>query len=154
MSATVQKYRPFAYLMALLLFVTSAGFTVDLHYCQGKLKSFSFLGKAKSCHELKMVDSAMKNCPHHQKMMQDKMGCSEDKNCCSNKTKHFKSDQDQQIQTFDFVAGKQFTQFLIAYAISLSDKPSVFQEESNDFARYKPPLILRDIPVVHQSFLL
>ena len=105
-------YRLIALMLAFLMFFSSAGFAMDMHFCQGKLKSVSFFGKAKTCHD--MADNTMKNCPHHKKMMAEKKGCSEDKNCCSNKTVHFQSDQDHQLQTADFVVTKQLKQLQTA----------------------------------------
>ena len=55
------KYRLLAFFMAALMFLTSAGFLVDFHYCQGELKSFNFFGKAPNCHEMAMSGS----CAHH-----------------------------------------------------------------------------------------
>lgn len=139
-------------MLAFLMFFSSAGFAMDMHFCQGKLKSVSFFGKAKTCHD--MADNTMKNCPHHKKMMAEKKGCSEDKNCCSNKTVHFQSDQDHQLQTADFVVTKQLKQFVIAYVSVFLGEDFDLKREVIAFARYKPPLIPRDIPVLHQAFLL
>ena len=145
-------YRFIALFMAFLMFFTSAGFAMDMHFCQGKLKSVSFFGKAQTCHD--MADNTMKNCPHHKKMMAEKKGCSEDKNCCSNKTVHFQSDQDQQVQNFDFVVSKQLQQFVIAYVAVFIANDFNIEHEAIPFAHYKPPLIQRDIPILNQSFLL
>jgi len=145
-------YRLIALMLAFLMFFSSAGFAMDMHFCQGKLKSVSFFGKAKTCHD--MADNTMKNCPHHKKMMAEKKGCSEDKNCCSNKTVHFQSDQDHQLQTADFVVTKQLKQFVIAYVSVFLGEDFDLKREVIAFARYKPPLIPRDIPVLHQAFLL
>ena len=65
MKSTSITYRIIALTMAFLMFFTSVGFTVDMHYCQGKLKTFNFFGKAKSCHE---VGEGMKDCPFHAQM--------------------------------------------------------------------------------------
>jgi len=148
-------YRLVALMMAFLMFFSSAGFAMDMHYCGGELKSVSFFGKAKNCHEMAGEDEApMKNCPHHKKMMADKKGCSEDKNCCSNKTVHFQSDQDHQLKTADFVVSKQLKQFVIAYVSVFLGEDFDLKREVIAFAYYKPPLIPRDIPVLHQTFLL
>ena len=56
---------------------TSVGFSADLHFCKGELKSFSLFGKAESCHTVK------KSCPHHANMVVIDQS---EKDCCSNKT--------------------------------------------------------------------
>lgn len=145
-------YRFIALIMACLMFVTSAGFAIDMHFCQGKLKSVSFFGKAKSCHD--MVDKSMENCPHHQKMMTGKEACLEDKDCCSNKTVYFQSDQDQELQKSDFVISTSLQQFVLAYVAVFLSSDYTIAHEAIPFAHYKPPLIQKDIPIFHQSFLL
>lgn len=140
------------------MFFTSVGFAMDMHFCQGNLKSVSFFGKAKTCHDMAGEnETPMKDCPHHKKMMAEKKGCSEDKDCCSNKTIQLQSDQDQKVQTNDFVVNKQLKQlkqFVIAYvAVFFADNFDL-QREAANFAHYKPPLIQRDIPVLNQTFLL
>jgi len=155
MSIFQRTYRLIALMMAFLMFFTSVGFTMDMHYCGGTLKSVSFFGKAKTCHDkVSESRSAMENCPHHKKMMAEKEDCSEDKNCCSNKTLHFQSNQDQTIQTHDFVVSKQLKQFVVAYVAIFIIRDFGLERESNDFAYYSPPLIPRDIPVLNQTFLL
>lgn len=56
---------------------TSVGFSADLHYCKGELKTFSLFGEAKSCH------TAKKSCPHHANMLVTEKS---EKDCCTNKT--------------------------------------------------------------------
>jgi len=47
----IQK-RVISLLLAFLLGFTSVGYSIDLHFCQGHLKSVALIGKAKSCHEM------------------------------------------------------------------------------------------------------
>lgn len=153
MSLINRTYRSIALILALLMFTTSVGFAVDMHYCQGQLKSVSFFGKAKSCHE--MADAASrKNCTLHKKMKEQNKGCSIDKNgCCENETQYFHSDQDQKTQGFDITLSKQLQQFVVAYTfVFIVHTPA--NTNNLTFSFYKPPLIERDIPVLIQSFLL
>ena len=46
MIATSNTYRFIAIILAAVLFVTSVGITMDMHYCKGELKSISLFGKA------------------------------------------------------------------------------------------------------------
>ena len=55
-------HRITALTMAFLMFFTSVGFSVDIHYCKGDLKSFSLIGEASACHQTK------KTCPRHKEM--------------------------------------------------------------------------------------
>ena len=149
MNAINYTYRFIALFLALLMFVTSVGFTVDMHYCNGELKSFSLIGKAKSCHE-----KAKAPCPHHKKMMADNQGDAIDtKSCCNNKMLHFQSDQDKQVQNFDIKVSPPLQQFITAFVTAFFTD-GFTQNDRPTFVHYKPPLIKRDIPVLTQSFLL
>ena len=145
-------YRLVALIMAFLMFFSSAGFAMDMHFCQGKLKSISFFGKARTCHD--MAEGTMKNCPRHKKMMAEKKSCSEDNNCCSNKTIHFQSDQDQQYQVGNgVVISPQLQYFVIAFVEAFINS-SIVETDKPSFAHYKPPLKPRDIYVLLETYLL
>ncbi len=146
-------YRFTALALAMLVFVASVGITMDMHYCKGQLKSVSWFGKAKSCHEMASNNST-KQCPHHQKMMKQSKGESFDtKNCCTNTTVHFQADDDQKWSPTTVVLSSNLQAFLNAYVAAFFFNDEIVKE-STVFARYKPPLIPRDIPVLTQSFLI
>lgn len=126
------------------------GFAIDLHYCQGDLKSISFFSKAKKCHDLA---AAMENCAHHQKKSEQSQSCAEEEEgCCQNQTFQFQSNQEQAIKIAEFVVNKQLQQFITAYVMVLAMQFDDIDTITN--AYYKPPLIHRDIPILVQSFLL
>ena len=152
MKSIKPTYRIIAGLLAMLMFFTSAGLAVDMHYCQGQLKSFSLFGKAKNCHEMMQAKAS---CSHHQKMATaTDTTCSEDeKDCCKNKTVYLESDQDQVQAVNSFVIDQSTQLFVTAFVKSFFEKVLV-EKETPVFAKYKPPLILRDVPVLFQSFLL
>ena len=147
-------YRIIALTMAFLMFFASVGFTVDMHYCQGKLKTFSFFGKAKSCHDM---GEGMKDCPFHAKMKTaDKSDGNtiHKKGCCSNKTLHFQADDDQQNHLNKVgVFPVQLQYFVIAFA-EIFINASFVEIKKSSFARYKPPLIPRNIYVLLETYLL
>jgi hypothetical protein len=147
-------YRRIALVLAFLIFCTSTGFSIDMHFCQDQLKSISFIGKAKSCHDLS-ANATIKKCPHHQKMMKQDEGCSTDgKNCCSNKTFYFQANKDQQFQSAVVIENKQLEKFDITSVPSFQFDKFGIVSDSAPYSHYKPPLILKDIPVLIQSFLL
>ena len=132
----------------------SMGFLVDMHYCQGQLKSISFLGKAKSCHDL---GEGMKDCPHHKKMLEAKDSAGDslsEKGCCSSETIYYHLDKDQKHQVENTVlANASLQNFVIAF-VEVFLSSSVTQTENPIYAHYKPPLIPRDIYVLLETFLL
>ncbi|MCB0523423.1 MAG: hypothetical protein H6576_03485 [Lewinellaceae bacterium] len=156
MHKTSLTYRITALLLAFSMFFSSKGFLVDMHYCRGTLKSVSFIGKARNCHDLARAASHHKSgCRHHQKVVQKSSGCADDKNCCSNKTVHIQSDQDQQAPGYaDLALSISFQPFVLYSPPTLSLGGLTPDRETLIFEHYKPPLIPRDIPVLMQSFLI
>ena len=153
MNSINRTYRFIALPLAFLMFFTSVSFTMDMHFCKNELKSINFFGKAKSCHEAS-EGVAKRTCPHHQKMMGQSDSSSMDKkDCCENKTFHYQSDDDQQFQHDDFVENLLLQHTLVAQIFQII-KHQVVETNTPDFVHYHPPLILRDIPVLIQSFLL
>ena len=138
--------------LALMVLVSSMSYTIDFHFCQGQLKSFSLFGKAKNCHEMA---SKMASCHHHKKQVDEmSMTCSEgDNNCCNNKTVNFESDFDQQIVNLDYLSLESLS-FVVAFEHYSCDYLFEDIKDAIPFAHYKPPLIQKDIPVVFESFLL
>jgi len=144
-----KTYRFLALCLVVLVFLSSAGFTIDMHYCNNELKSISLIGKAKPCHE-----PTLKQCPFHKKMQEKSAESSKDaKGCCENKTEHFQSDQDQQIQNIDFKLSQPIQLFITAFITNFISNNG-FEKELIVFTRYRPPIIQKDIPVLIQSFLL
>lgn len=150
MKFITNTYRCIALSLAFLMFSTSVGFAVDMHFCKGDFKSFSFLDKAPSCHQM----AQQSTCPHHQKMMSDsKDSQMDERDCCENKTVHIEADQNLQLQTLNLpslhqVATVAFFNFKKLY------HPLGISESTIPFQQYKPPLLFRDIPVLTQTFLL
>ena len=138
-------YRFISFCLVALVFLSSAGITVDFHFCNGELKSFSFFGKAKPCHE-----PSLKQCPFHKNMV---VKSDDKKGCCENKTVHFQSDQEQNFQAINFNFELNLQKLVLAYA-SVYFFTSNDKQELNSIAHYKPPSISRDISVLFQSFLL
>jgi len=145
-------YRFVALFLVFLMLFTSVGFSIDMHFCQGDIKSFSLIGKAKNCHEQAERSTL---CKHHQIKMVQSDACDkkENKDCCENRTINLDSKQEQQIQTVDFSLTKPFKQFLTAYIYTFY-QDNLNQKQNVFFTHYRPPLISRDIPILVQSFLL
>jgi hypothetical protein len=126
-------------------------YNIDFHYCQGQLKSFSLFGKAKNCHELA---NKMASCHHHKSNDNESKACAkEDKNCCNNETKFFESENDNLVLGFDYF---DFTMqsFIVACHRSPFLDSSIVENEELSYANYRPPIILKDISTLFETFLL
>lgn len=139
---TYITYRIIAMTMAFLMFFTSVGFSMDVHYCKGEFKSFSLIGEASSCHSVK------KSCPHHKAMQVAEKG-----DCCSNEQVVF----DELDQDFSFSNDIELTEldflFIQSFVLSLSGV-SIPRVVKNNATEDVNQLYPRDIYVLLDRFLL
>jgi len=132
-------------ILAIILFLSSAGLLVNKHYCQDELKNVAIFVEAKSCHE--QQEQAV--CPHHQKAETEE----EKNNCCENESEFLKLDQDLQVENFDFASLKKPLQLAVVMIALTIELPST-ESTNPHYLSYKPPIVCDDLPVVLQSFLL
>ena len=130
----------FSIILSLVILVTSMGFTVSSHICGGKkVKAVVSLGTSDvSCG----MEKQKSNCASKPQMK---------KNCCQDEFELIQNDEDytQQLTEVDFS-----NDFLIAFITSYVE---LFQIETTDvdfFTDHSPPPLIRDIPLVVQSFLI
>jgi len=138
-------HRITAFTLAFLMLFTSIGYSVDLHYCKGELKTFSLVGKAKPCHQAK------KKCPRHTKI--DTAENNEDSKCCSNETividdldAHFNVMTDVSFDDLQFKFVSTFTYSYYNFSL-----PKVIQKT---FLKKPIPPPSRDIYVLLERFLI
>ena len=76
--------------LAALMFTSSVSFSMDMHLCQGHIKSVSFFGKAKSCYPNEQSDQCknlLQTCDRHR----GKNNSFSKKPCCVNASLFFQS---------------------------------------------------------------
>lgn len=138
--------------MALLMFVTSTGLSIDMHFCRDHLKSFNLFGKAKNCYELAGMQPT--NCEMPQKEQISTKGYSmSKKNCCHNQTLNLQADLEADVEKGDFLISPELQHFIITFATTFLQEQRIEPQKINN-SSYQPPLIARDVPVLIQSFLL
>lgn len=139
--------------MAGLMFLTSPGFAIDKHFCQGELKDIRLFGKAKSCHEAEQAEHKPA-CPFHPKLQENSATSTlDEKDCCTNQATYVVSGE----KTSELASTKSAAHSVtLLYAILPVDKTPLpeISYSSLHYLNYKPPLLNRDIPVLVQSFLL
>ncbi len=145
-----RTYRLMALLMVTLMLVSSVGLNIDMHYCKGELKTFNLFGKAKNCHEIAMNGhcKAKKSC--HAPVQKAESDCKKD--CCNNKTVYAEFDADL-IPPILQTTPHHPLSFIIPQPIYLTSL-SVDLHTFTHFQNYRPPPLIKDIPVLIQSFLL
>ncbi len=127
---------------ALLILMSTVGFTFTAHQCGGKVhnKSLSIGANVLSCGmEIKALDL----CNPTSEVFDD--------DCCQNVSQEFKITDQFQPATADL-------EFNMAIVIAFLDTYiSLVSNEKNEcdkYLNYQPPLPDRDIPVLIQSFLI
>lgn len=124
-----------------------------MHFCQGDLQSISLFGKAADCYG-NTTTSKYQSCQTAKKIGVKKTGCTiGKKDCCHNKKLNLQAQFDSPNQSGKILLNSSLPSFLMAAVPSFTDLPPLYSAYLS-FLHYKPPLIVKDLPVLIQSFLL
>lgn len=133
-------YKIFSVILGLVILITSMGFTVSSHICGGKkVKTVLSVGAADvSCG----MEKNANNCATKKQMKP---------NCCQDEFQLIQNDEDFTQQVTDF----QFSNdFFIAFLTSYKELFYAEDFEYDFFTDHSPPPLIKDIPVLIQSFLI
>ena len=144
-----KAYRIIALILAFLVLVTSAGFSLDIHYCQDRVKTWSIFGSAKGCSG---VERQAQLCDHKSSLA-DQKGSLSRKKCCENRHYIFQSHQEQRIPSSTLSVAAHPVKVIPVVAAPILPEEVSIDTRALASDRYKPPLIHRDIPVLSQAFL-
>lgn len=125
--------------MAIIVLCSTLSFSVHKHFCGPFLKDVSVIVPSHGC-GMETNDS------------KDACKISVEKSCCNDVVELVKGQDDLKIAAPTFDLDQQ--QFLIAFTYSYVSLFSGDDLENPSFKAYSPPLVIRDIPVLHQSFLI
>jgi len=126
--------------MAMVVLFSTLSFTLDMHYCGGTLVDTAIFHKAKTC--------GME--------MQKAMSTSEDsiakKNCCTDEQLLVDGQNELQVGADNISFQQQvfITSFLYSYV-------NLFEETKNNipsYQHYKPPLVIRDLYKIDETYLI
>ena len=124
--------------MALTVILSTISWTVDKHLCMGRVMDVSFFVEAEDCG----IADALSN------MGQDSMM----KHCCDDESFTLIGQEDLTVTWFDFDLDQQV--FLFVFTHSYLDLYSPQVEPPAPFEEYPPPLLVKDIHVLDQVFLI
>ncbi len=134
-----------------VLFINGTGIIINKHFCGGDLKAQAFYIPAQKCSH---ADISNKKTCHKKESQPDRNNSNPDceKNCCDNSSQYFESDLDiQDIQIEKLNINKTF---VVAYISSYFNYPHHnFDEKATEYLNIKPPLLLKDLEILYQSFL-
>lgn len=142
-----KTYKIISLCLAFLIFFSSSGLTLDIHYCQGEMKRLNLFGTAKSCAE---VSQMTKKCCSSISA-DDICGSNGDhKGCCNNKSFELDLDFDSAEVIANPITDKQLVKaFVLSCFIDVRPSPSL-----HNYTNYYPPPLKRDIAILFQTFLL
>ena len=129
------------FLAALILFSTSS-FTVDMHFCCNKLVDMSLIGKAKVCAEkVQKKKEPTKQCTTLQ-----------EKDCCSNQS--FVKTGDDTIKKANTQLEAETIIFLNTFFYVYVNLFEGLEKNIVPFKQYRPPLLSKDIQILHETYLI
>lgn len=128
--------------MAVLVLVSSSSFTLHMHFCQGQIQNLSLLSEARSC----CMTKSASPCQTHKQSTERS-----DKPCCEDQSVVVDGQEQVGNEVVVTISQNEFVVVLYSLFSFLAVSPAAFVDS---FAAYTPPLILHDIPVLVQSFLI
>ena len=126
--------------LATLVLFTTMSFTVDMHYCGDSFIDFSVFQNAQTCG---MEKKQSENDCHSEV---------QDDSCCSDKQIIVEGQDDLKI-TFDTLNFEQQV-FVATFFHSYINLFDVLDSNIVPFRDYKPPLLIRDIQKLHETYLI
>ena len=128
-----------SFTMALVVLFTTMSFTIDMHYCGNTLVEAAIFHKAKGC-GMEMQKPSTKSCSITMK------------NCCTDKQMIFDGQDELQLSfhTLSFEQQQFVTSFIYTY-ITLFEG---VEEDVNSYRDYIPPLVVRKIYKLDETYLI
>ena len=148
------SYRAIAIFMALLMFSSSIGISMDMHFCGNELQSVSLYGEAEACEMMKPKQEKKSNLSCCEGPKKELKSCQSEgiskSNCCHNESISMSNGGAFEV---DDISIEQFKQIITAVIIFLPNFNifSVTTEKVN-YSHYNPPTIKKDISILLQVF--
>ncbi|MEL6918108.1 MAG: hypothetical protein AAFO99_10315 [Bacteroidota bacterium] len=121
--------------MALLVLASTTSWSVEKHYCMGHMIDMAWFGEADSCG----MDMAM-------------TGEIAEKSCCTDEVVVMDGQDNLKLSFEDLNLEHQF--FLIAFIRSYIDLFEGLKEHIVPHKEYPPPILVKDLQVLSQVFLI
>ncbi len=136
MKKAVQK--SLSTILALLVLFSTFSFTVDKHFCGSILVDKAIFSEAKTC--------GMDMHSHSEIDLMD------EDNCCSDQNISVEGQDELKISFKSLDLNQQL--FLTAFTYCYSNLFEGLPQQVIPFKNYTPPLIVKDIPVLNDTFLI
>lgn len=127
--------------MALVVVFSTMSFTINSHFCGDTLVSTSYFSEAKTCGMEKSQDTNTKKCSIAKK------------NCCKDVTQLIEGQDDLKKSTFDSLSYDQQL-FVATFYYSYINLFEGLHNKVIPFKDYAPPLVVKDIHVLDEVYLI
>ena len=138
MKQTFQKIS--AILMAFVVLFSTMSFSISEHYCGDYLVDSALFSKAESCGMEMDIPTPTKDCS----VQKD--------NCCSDVVKQIEGQSDLKITSTDITFEQQV--FIASFIYSYVNLFEGLENNIIPFKDYSPPLIVTDIQVLDEAYLI
>ncbi|WP_299117273.1 hypothetical protein [uncultured Winogradskyella sp.] len=126
-------------LMAFVVLFSTLSFTVNMHYCGGTLVETAIFQKAKGC-GMEMDKPSTEGCAITKK------------NCCDDEQLAFEGQDELQLQ-FDKITFEQQV-FIASFVHTYIDLFEGLDNNVSSYEEYKPPLVVRQIFKIDETYLI
>ncbi len=126
-------------LMAVVVLFSTLSFTVNMHYCGDTLMDTAIFHKVKTC-GMEMQNPSTE-------------GCSITKKDCCNDKQMFIDGQDELQLTFDTLSFEQ-QQFVTSFIYTYINLFEGEEEDINSYRDYIPPLVVRELYKLDETYLI
>lgn len=131
-----------SFFLAALILLTTSSFKVDMHFCGTELVSMAIFGKAKTCKdETEKKDFSIKNCSSLQ-----------EKDCCDSHT--FVKQGNNVLENTKCELEAQTIVFLNTFYYTYQNLFEGLEKNIVPFKQYRPPLLSKDIQILHETYLI
>ncbi|WP_243414857.1 HYC_CC_PP family protein [Flagellimonas aquimarina] len=125
-------------LLAVLVLLSTVSWTVDKHFCMGRVMDISLFVDAEEC-GMEVAMAAMED-----KVMEN--------HCCDDESFTFTGQDDLKLSLYDLEIEHQ--DFLVAFTYSYLNLFVPVDKLPVPNEKYPPPLLVKDITVLDQVFLI
>jgi hypothetical protein len=131
-----------SFFLAALILLSTSSFTVDMHFCCNKLVDISLIGKAKvRAEKVQKKKEPTKQCTTLQ-----------EKDCCSNQS--FVKTGDDTIKKTNTQLEAETIIFLNTFFYVYVNLFEGLEKNIVPFKQYRPPLLSKDIQILHETYLI
>ena len=125
--------------MAIVVLFSTMSFAIDMHYCGDALVETALFSKAEGC-GMEMENPSTIECSITEK------------NCCENEQMLVDGQDELQLQFHNISFEQQV--FLASFVYTYTNLFEGFNENISSYEAYKPPLVIKEIFKIDETYLI